>query len=84
MRAKVAVYLDGCFWHSCPVHATTPKSNRQWWVDKLKANVTRDRDTDRRLTEAGWLALRVWEHEDPEVAADRIERLVRDRGQSRT
>src|SRR3954447_5164896 len=52
-RAKVAVYVDGCFWHSCPTHATIPKANREWWVAKLDTNVRRDRDTDRRLAEAG-------------------------------
>src|SRR5438874_1157407 len=78
-RAKVAVYVDGCFWHSCPLHATTPKANRVWWVEKLKSNVARDRDTDRRLSDAGWIALRIWEHEDPENSAERVERVVRDR-----
>ena len=78
-RAKVAVYVDGCFWHSCPKHATTPKANREWWIEKLGANVARDRDTDRRLNEAGWIALRIWEHEDPDTAAARVERVVRER-----
>lgn len=76
-RAKVAVYLDGCFWHSCPNHATIPKANREWWVEKLEANVRRDRDTDQRLAEAGWTVVRVWEHEAPDVAAARIELIVR-------
>src|SRR3954466_10398011 len=53
-RAKVAVYVDGCYWHSCPMHATVPKANRAWWIAKLDANVTRDRDTDDRLREADW------------------------------
>jgi len=71
-KVKVAVYIDGCFWHSCPQHATTPKSNRNWWVDKLDANVRRDRDTDARLAAAGWAVVRIWEHEEPERAADRV------------
>lgn len=75
-RARVAVYVDGCFWHACPLHATTPKANREWWETKLAANVDRDRDTDSRLTEAGWAVVRVWEHEDPEQAADRIAATV--------
>ena len=75
--AKVAVYVDGCFWHSCPEHATVPKNNREWWVEKLAANVARDRDTDRQLREAGWEVVRVWEHEDMEVAADRVMQAVR-------
>jgi DNA mismatch endonuclease, patch repair protein len=79
-RSKVAVYVDGCFWHSCPVHATLPKSNREWWVAKLAANVERDRDTDARLQDAGWVVVRVWEHEAVAEAADRVENVVR--GQS--
>ena len=76
-RLKVAVYVDGCFWHSCPQHATVSKNNQDWWVAKLAGNVTRDRDTDTRLTEAGWRVVRVWEHEDPAVAADLVTRLLR-------
>ncbi|WP_415972488.1 very short patch repair endonuclease [Rhodococcus sp. 077-4] len=72
-RRKVAVYVDGCFWHSCPVHATKPRNNAQWWADKLAANVARDRDTDEKLLEQGWRVVRIWEHEDPTVAADRVE-----------
>lgn len=78
-RAKVAVYVDGCFWHSCPEHATVPKANREWWVAKLQANVSRDRDTDARLGVQGWLVIRVWEHEDMDAAARRIERAVHQR-----
>ncbi len=77
--AKVAVYVDGCFWHSCPDHATIPKNNRDWWIEKLEANVRRDRDTDRQLEEAGWLGIRVWEHEDIEEAAERVSAAVRAR-----
>jgi DNA mismatch endonuclease (patch repair protein) len=76
-RAKVAVYVDGCFWHRCPIHATSPKANRDWWAEKLDANVRRDRDTDRRLLDGGWSVVRIWEHEDPIEAADRIEAVVR-------
>ncbi|MEN3273004.1 MAG: mismatch endonuclease, patch repair protein [Actinomycetota bacterium] len=76
-RAKVAVYVDGCFWHSCPTHATTPKANRDWWVDKLETNVRRDRDTDDRLAKAGWTVVRVWEHEPPDAAAHRVALIVR-------
>ncbi|MFF0815257.1 very short patch repair endonuclease [Rhodococcus sp. NPDC003318] len=77
--AKVAVFVDGCFWHRCPVHATAPKNNAQWWADKLDANVVRDRDTDARLTAAGWAVVRVWEHEDPITAADAVEMVLRSR-----
>ncbi|WP_037175817.1 very short patch repair endonuclease [Rhodococcoides fascians] len=72
-RRKVAVYVDGCFWHSCPVHATKPRNNAQWWADKLAANVARDRDTDEKLLAEGWRVVRIWEHEDPAIAADRVE-----------
>lgn len=75
-RARVAVYVDGCFWHRCPTHATTPKTNREWWEEKLSANVERDRDTDTQLTAAGWEVVRVWEHEDPATAASRVAAAV--------
>lgn len=78
-RAKVAVFVDGCFWHSCPEHATRPTANAAWWAAKLARNVERDEDTDRRLAEAGWLAVRVWEHEDPIAAGTRVAGAVRNR-----
>lgn len=62
-RWRVAVFLDGCFWHSCPLHATLPKANREWWQVKLQANVARDRHTDEVLTSQGWRVVRIWEHE---------------------
>jgi len=71
--------IDGCFWHCCPVHATQPKANAAWWRAKLAGNVARDRDTDRRLRQAGWRVLRVWEHGDMSRAALRVERAVRRR-----
>lgn len=77
-RQRVAVFVDGCFWHSCPLHATQAKSNAAFWEEKLAANVARDRDTDRRLLGAGWAVVRVWEHEDALVSADRVEAAVRD------
>lgn len=76
---RVAVFVDGCFWHSCPVHATQPKANGEWWADKLGRNVARDRTNDALLRDAGWEVLRVWEHENPLEAADRIVQVVRDR-----
>lgn len=76
-REQVAVFVDGCFWHGCPEHGTQPRSNSSWWTTKLSANQARDRDTDRVLTEAGWTVLRVWEHEDPAAAADRVRAVVR-------
>ena len=77
-RLRIAVFIDGCFWHGCPIHATTPKRNADYWGPKLAANVARDRDTDRRLEEAGWQVIRVWEHEAPMDAGDRIREAVRD------
>jgi DNA mismatch endonuclease (patch repair protein) len=74
--AKVAVFVDGCFWHGCPEHATWPKSNAEFWQKKIEGNRRRDRDTDQRLVEAGWVALRVWEHEDPVAAAARVRAIV--------
>ena len=74
---QVAVFVDGCFWHCCPDHATSPKANGAWWAAKLARNVERDRDTDQRLAEAGWRVVRVWEHEDPAVAADRVAEAVK-------
>ncbi|MBF6051084.1 DNA mismatch repair protein Vsr [Streptomyces eurocidicus] len=68
---KVAVFLDGCFWHGCPQHATSPKANADWWRQKLDRNVARDQETTEQLIEAGWTVLRFWEHEAPTtVAAD--------------
>lgn len=76
-RARVAVFVDGCFWHGCPDHQHVPKRNTDYWVPKLAANVERDRRVDRAFGGAGWSVVRIWEHEDPRSAADRIERMVR-------
>lgn len=78
-RVKVAVFVDGCFWHGCPNHGTWPKANAAWWRAKIMANVARDRDTDARLRAAGWRVLRVWEHHDPIRAATRIAAAVQKR-----
>ena len=75
--ARVAVFVDGCYWHGCPVHGRKPRSNTDYWGPKLESNIERDRRVDRALTEAGWRVMRVWEHEPPSEAAARIERLVR-------
>lgn len=70
--AKVAVFVDGCFWHSCPDHGSAPKANAEWWAEKLRTNVERDRDTDARLAAAGWTVLRLWEHVAPGAAAELV------------
>jgi DNA mismatch endonuclease, patch repair protein len=77
--AKVAVFVDGCYWHSCPEHGSLPTNNREWWRAKFAANRGRDRRVDRALREAGWVPMRIWEHEAIVEAADRIESLVRER-----
>lgn len=79
-RWKVAVFVDGCFWHSCPEHFHMPKTNRDYWVPKLEANVARDRRVDATLAAAGWHVLRIWEHEQTDVAADRVDSLLAARG----
>jgi DNA mismatch endonuclease (patch repair protein) len=77
--AKVAVFLDGCFWHGCPEHHTVAAANAKFWADKVSGNRARDRDTDARLEAAGWASVRVWEHENPREAAQRVEGVVRAR-----
>lgn len=71
-RARVAAFIDGCFWHGCPEHATWPRTNADFWRQKIEGNRERDRDTDQRLREAGWTVLRFWEHE---AAADVAEAI---------
>jgi DNA mismatch endonuclease (patch repair protein) len=71
-RQRVAVFVDGCFWHGCPEHGVSPRTNSSYWQAKLGGNVDRDRRNDAVLGEAGWTVVRVWEHEDPRAAALRI------------
>jgi len=78
-RTKVAVFVDGCFWHGCPEHGTKPRSNSSWWQEKFAANAARDADTDRTLIELGWQVVRVWEHDANRNAADLVEECVRKR-----
>lgn len=72
-KKRLIVFVDGCFWHGCPIHATAPKNNAEWWREKLDANTTRDRRTDSALEERGWTVLRLWEHEPTDDAVARIE-----------
>ncbi|MFC4827599.1 very short patch repair endonuclease [Agromyces aurantiacus] len=76
-RRRVAVFIDGCFWHGCPVHATIPKRNTDYWAPKLLRNIERDRETDRALHSAGWTVLRYWEHEDVDAVAASVIEAVR-------
>lgn len=78
-RAKVAVFMDGCFWHVCPDHGTEPTSNEWYWTPKLRRNVERDREQDAVLAAYGWAVVRVWEHEPIEEAARRVVEVVRAR-----
>ncbi len=75
-RAKLALFIDGCFWHGCPEHGTSPRRNSQYWNAKLQLNVERDRRYDAALREGGWTVVRVWEHDEPEVAAARVAALL--------
>lgn len=72
-RWRVAVFIDGCFWHGCPVHATQPKVNAAWWREKLAANVARDRRATADLRADGWEVVRIWEHERVDEAVRRVE-----------
>jgi DNA mismatch endonuclease (patch repair protein) len=84
-RAKVAVFVDGCFWHGCPEHGRRRFDVNGWyWPDKIARNVRRDAETNALLAEAGWLVVRAWEHEDPAEVAAGVAEAVRSRNASRT
>lgn len=76
---RVAVFVDGCFWHGCADHRAPPKANASWWEAKIARNRERDRETDERLSAEGWTVVRIWEHEDPREAAARVAETVRRR-----
>lgn len=78
-RARVAVFIDGCFWHGCPQHGKMPRHNRNYWAPKLRRNAERDRSVDAALQRAGWRVIRCWEHEDAVGTAARIAAVVRSR-----
>jgi DNA mismatch endonuclease (patch repair protein) len=77
VRARLVVFVDGCFWHGCPQHATWPKANAEFWRAKIETNRRRDADTNARLEAAGWRVLRFWEHEDAATVAETIAATVR-------
>ncbi|MGA5897909.1 very short patch repair endonuclease [Streptomyces venetus] len=82
-RAKVAVLIDGCFWHGCPQHATHPKANAEWWRTKLARNMARDEETNEHLLAAGWTVLRFWEHMPAEEVAATVRAAVGQEKQDR-
>lgn len=71
-RAKVVVFIDGCFWHGCPQHYVPPKSHPEYWIPKIEANRARDAQTTHQLEELGWTVLRCWEHEDPRAVVEQV------------
>lgn len=71
-RKRLAVFVDGCFWHGCPEHCVIPKSNRDWWLWKFDSNARRDADTDQRLADLDWSVVRIWEHVGSDEAADAV------------
>jgi DNA mismatch endonuclease, patch repair protein len=78
-RARVAVFIDGCFWHGCPSHKNIPAANNAWWAAKLATNRARDAATGEHLQDLGWTVIRTWEHENMIEVADQIADLVRNR-----
>jgi DNA mismatch endonuclease (patch repair protein) len=78
-RARVAVFIDGCFWHGCPEHGTAARTNSTYWAAKIEGNKARDIDTDQRLVDAGWTVIRAWEHDDPDAVAREVQARVRSR-----
>jgi DNA mismatch endonuclease (patch repair protein) len=80
--AKMAVFVDGCFWHGCPVHWKAPKRNATWWIGKITANVERDARTNQLLERRGWLVIRAWEHESPRAIATRVASSLKHRRES--
>ena len=76
--ARVAIFVDGCFWHGCPIHGTQARANAEFWRLKIKRNQERDKDTNKQLENAGWKVIRVWEHEDPEKASEKIYNIVKE------
>jgi DNA mismatch endonuclease (patch repair protein) len=76
---RVAVFIDGCYWHGCPLHYKEPKTNTEYWREKINRNKERDTETDNHLAAEGWTVLRFWEHDDPSLVADAISLAVAER-----
>lgn len=83
-KLRLAVYVDGCFWHGCPVHATWPKANAAFWREKIENNRRRDADTNAKLVAAGWYVVRVWAHVEPDEAAESVASVVAERREARS
>ena len=81
-KQRIAVFIDGCYWHACPEHRTIARSNALYWSEKLARNVARDADTTEQLQAAGWTVLRFWEHEDPDAVAASVSAVVRRLGRT--
>lgn len=75
-KTRIAVFVDGCYWHGCPDHHSQPATNSQYWADKIARNIERDIETTAYLQQTGWTVLRFWEHEDPEAVADYVQGAV--------
>jgi DNA mismatch endonuclease (patch repair protein) len=75
-KARVAVFVDGCYWHGCPEHHRPATRNSDFWKAKIASNIERDRETDRLLGERGWKVLRCWEHDDPALVADLVFEVI--------
>lgn len=78
-KARLAVFVDGCFWHCCDHHGVLPKNNREWWEAKLARNVERDREKDAELEQLGWMPLHVWEHDSIDVVVTLVRQLWKER-----
>jgi DNA mismatch endonuclease (patch repair protein) len=79
-RSQVAVFVHGCFWHGCPLHATWPRTNAEFWKAKIERNRARDDDTRRQLAQAGWRVVEVWEHDSAIDMAELVSEAVEDNG----
>lgn len=75
-RLRVAIFLDGCFWHGCPIHATYPVAHGDWWAIKLAGNIRRDRRNDQLLADAGWTVMRLWEHQSIDGMAAAVKEAI--------
>ncbi len=76
-KVRIAVFVDGCFWHGCPEHGVSPRTNEEWWAWKLQRTKARDAHTTQLLEQEGWSVVRVWEHEDPVAAGDKVANTYR-------